>query len=374
MRRPWPMRKANAIAVSAFLLLVGVLTVAAARHSELASAVAASPAQIARGRLWLLVSSGLLAERPVGASIVSFVLLALLVLIVCGPRTFWWAAVCGHLASTVAIYAVIEVTRLDDPRAFANVFASRDYGVSAISAAWLGALATVGWQIRGRSVSGRCAIALSCAAVGLFAYSARPGLTIIASEHLLAFAFGVAVAARFFDPVNDLERLSAYGTGLARRAASVGRVPQAIRALDPVVLGTVTIAVLVVGGSALPNALADLAETVAPGPLPTPTRCIGAWNHPSGWRPVQIANAPVLVAAGYEQSAPADHESVRVDYCSYVFMPTSRRRFALIGHWRDGRIVSWSSRSMPGDELPTNAVADPNGRLELAHVAAPGRI
>ena len=87
--------KTNAIAVSVFLFVVGVLTVAAARHSELASAVAASPAQVARGRLWLLVSSGLLAERPVGASIVSFVLLALLALIVCGRLTFWWAAACG---------------------------------------------------------------------------------------------------------------------------------------------------------------------------------------------------------------------------------------------------------------------------------------
>src|SRR5262249_1358710 len=150
-------------------------------------------------------------------------------------------------------------------------------------------------------------------------------------------------------------------------------VPRPIRTLDPVVLGTLTIALLVVGGSALPNALAALAETIAPGPLPTPARCLDAWNHPSGWRLVKIPNAPALVAAGSGQPVAADHDSIRVAFCSYVFTRTAGRRVALIGRWRDGRIVSWNSRRARRDELPTNAVADPGGRLEPAYVASPAR-
>jgi hypothetical protein len=327
--------------------------------------VAASPARLAHGRLWLLASSGLLAERPVGASIISFVLLAVLVLVVCGGRTFWWAAAFGHVGSTVAVYAAIWMTRLADPRAFANIFTSRDYGVSAISASWLGALATVGWRIRGRNLAGRMAIGLSCVAVGLFAYSARPGLTIIASEHVLAFAFGVAVASRFLDPVRDLARLRALGVKLAHGLTSVLFIlPRPIRALDPVVLGTVTVAAIVVGGSALPNAVAALEDTIAPGPFPTPARCISAWNHPSGWRLVEIPNAPVTVASGH----------ARRDFCSYTFTLGDGRRFTLVGRWRQRRIVSWTGTSELGDELPTNAVVSARGDLEFVRRGAPDRI
>ena len=65
------------------VLLVGALTVASARHPGLASALAASPSRVAHGRIWLLLTSGLLAERPIGPSMISFALLAALALVVC---------------------------------------------------------------------------------------------------------------------------------------------------------------------------------------------------------------------------------------------------------------------------------------------------
>lgn len=201
------LRGSHAAAVAGFVGLVGVLTMAGASKPEVARALAASPARLARGHVWLLVSSGLLAERPVGVSVVSFVLLAVLTLGVCERRTFWWAAAFGHVGSTVVVYGVIGLARLSEPRAFSSVFWSHDYGVSAISAAWLGAIATVGWRVRGKNAVGRLAIALGCLAVGLFAYTAHPGLTIIASEHVLAFGFGIAVASALVDPVRARARL-----------------------------------------------------------------------------------------------------------------------------------------------------------------------
>jgi hypothetical protein len=58
------------------VLLVGALTVASASHPGLASSLAASPSRVARSRVWLRLTSGLLAERPIGPSIISFALLA----------------------------------------------------------------------------------------------------------------------------------------------------------------------------------------------------------------------------------------------------------------------------------------------------------
>jgi hypothetical protein len=158
------------------------------------SSLAASPREVADGRLWLLVSSGAIAADPLLWSLLSFCGLAFLTLALCGSRIFWFAAVTGQTLSTVLAYSIIGVARLGDPGAFERLVTTPDYGVSAISAAWLGAVAATGWRKRGESLL-RAAIVLGCVAAASLGWFVRGrGLDALDSEHVFAFAIGVAAA------------------------------------------------------------------------------------------------------------------------------------------------------------------------------------
>src|SRR5438270_5401055 len=95
------------------ILLLVVSGLTAGVSSEMAAAtLASSPERIEHGRLWLLILSGLIAEHPVAASLVSFVLLAGLAHAVCGWRIFWTSALVGHVGSALLVYLLIGVAGL----------------------------------------------------------------------------------------------------------------------------------------------------------------------------------------------------------------------------------------------------------------------
>ena len=158
------------------------------------ASLAASPREVADGRLWLLVTSGAIAADPLLWSLLSFYALAFLTLVLCGQRILWLAAVTGQAFSTLLGYSLIGVARALDPGAFHQLVSAPDYGVSGISAAWLGAIAAIGWRTRRQSI-GRAAIVLGCVATACFAWFVRGrGLDLLDSEHVFAFAIGVGVA------------------------------------------------------------------------------------------------------------------------------------------------------------------------------------
>jgi hypothetical protein len=155
--------------------------------------VAASPREVADGRLWLLVSNGTVAANPLLWSLLSFCILAFLTLALCGGPILWFAAFAGQAFSTVLGYSVIGLARFVEPGAFQRLVSAPDYGVSAISAAWLGAIA-IGWRKRRESI-GRAAIVLGCVAAACLAWFVRGrGLDVLDSEHVFAFAIGIGVA------------------------------------------------------------------------------------------------------------------------------------------------------------------------------------
>ena len=158
------------------------------------ASLAASPREVADGRLWLLVTSGAIAADPLLWSLLSFYALAFLTLALCGQRIVWLAAVIGQALSTLLGYSLIGAARVLDPGAFHHLVSAPDYGVSAISAAWLGAIAAIGWRTRRQSI-GRAAIVLGCVATACLAWFVRGrGLDLLDSEHVFAFAIGVGVA------------------------------------------------------------------------------------------------------------------------------------------------------------------------------------
>jgi hypothetical protein len=157
------------------------------------STLAATPRVIGDGRLWLIPSSGLLADRPAIPSLVGFWIVAIAVLVICSVRVVVGAAIAGHTLSAFGVYGIIGLARLADPDAFASMMRVADYGLSAIIAAWLGATARVLWaRYPTRLHHGLIAVgSIACAGIGL---AFRPDVTFLDSEHILAYAIGIALA------------------------------------------------------------------------------------------------------------------------------------------------------------------------------------
>lgn len=190
-RREW-------VLLASLMTVVSALTAAERERLIPLSVLAASPQAVGEARLWSLLTSALLVQSPLFWSLASFALLGALTLEVCGTRVLWISALAGHVASTLVVYALLVLARTFDPRAFEAVVSAPDYGVSAISAAWIGALASVSWRARNRTARGKIATALAVVATALFGWVLRGHVSFLDLEHVVAFCIGVGVAVRLF--------------------------------------------------------------------------------------------------------------------------------------------------------------------------------
>jgi hypothetical protein len=214
-------------AVLAFMAVVCSLTALERVGAVSLVSLAASPREVADGRFWLLVSSGAIAASPLLWSLLSFCGLAFLTLALCGSRIVCFTAITGQALSTLLAYSIVGVARLVEPGAFERLVSAPDYGVSAISAAWLGAVAAVGWRKRGESIR-RAAIVLACVAAGCVAWFVRGrGLDVLDSEHVFAFATGVAIASGRVLPQTMRVPSLVRRRGLSRLRAAFSCTPSA---------------------------------------------------------------------------------------------------------------------------------------------------
>jgi hypothetical protein len=188
-RREW-------VLLVSLITVVSALTAAERERLIPLSVLAASPHAVGEARLWSLLTSALLVQSPLFWSLASFALLGALTLTVCGTRVLWISALAGHIASTLVVYALLALARTFDPRAFEALLRAPDYGVSAISAAWLGAIASVSWRARDRTLRGKVATALAVAATALFGWMLHRHLSFLDLEHVVAFGIGIVVAVR----------------------------------------------------------------------------------------------------------------------------------------------------------------------------------
>jgi hypothetical protein len=174
---------------------VAAVVTLANRVGELSlSSIASSPAAVGEGKVWLLVSSAVIADRPAIVSLLGFWIVAFAACALCSARVVAGVAAGGHLLSALAIYCLIGLARLAQPGAFAAVMHVSDYGLSAILFAWIGVIASVMWQ-RHPGPTGHVLVvagSLVCAGVGLLF---RPDLTFLDTEHVVAYAFGALLAS-----------------------------------------------------------------------------------------------------------------------------------------------------------------------------------
>jgi hypothetical protein len=202
---------ADATQLWAGLAAAYLLCVAALETTRLTSGfpsprgLAASPAALGAGKVWVLLTSALLVSgRPalgLGANAVSLAELvavtaaAALLVARLGGAAFWRAAIAGHVVATLVVYAGVGLIWLWASRRVAGVTHEPDFGVSSVWLAVLGALAVSALRtmvMRGRQRP-ELLLFISCTVAGLI------GVTLfsvfVAAEHGLAFIFGGLVTA-----------------------------------------------------------------------------------------------------------------------------------------------------------------------------------
>jgi hypothetical protein len=188
-------------------------------------ALASTPRETAKGKVWLLLTSALVADRPIAAELLAFAGFATVVLFLVGPRILWWSAILGHVGSTLTVYGFVGGVRVFVPSAFASILSVEDYGMSAVIAAWIGVVAAVAWRRR-RAALARLCVVTFCATSALIAEVLSPGVTVLDGEHLVAFTIGVAATHEMVRRCAE-SVLSALGAahffGLYLRAARGGR-------------------------------------------------------------------------------------------------------------------------------------------------------
>ena len=177
----------------AFVLVVTALTFATRDHELPLTPFVASAARIAAGQLWVIPASALVVDRPVLIGLVAFAVLAVTTLHVCGTRTFWLAAAAGHIGSALTVYGIIGAARLLDPHMFTNAAASPDFGVSAMQAAWVGAIATTAWLRAHGNRQLERAVIIGICVVGAVAWQLHPDPSILTTEHAFAFFIGCGI-------------------------------------------------------------------------------------------------------------------------------------------------------------------------------------
>src|SRR5438132_7275157 len=101
------------------------------------ASLAATPGAVGEGKVWLLLTSAVVADTPWLPSLLGFGVVLVGVLWVLPPRKVVEAAVAGQFLSTLVVYGIIGAARLVDGHAFASVLGVQDYGLSAMIAAWI---------------------------------------------------------------------------------------------------------------------------------------------------------------------------------------------------------------------------------------------
>ena len=175
--------------------VVTAFTFATRAHELPMAPFVASATKIASGQVWLLLASALIVDRPVLIGLAAFGVLAVATLRFCGARTFWLSAAVGHAGSTLLVYAIIGSAQLADRQMFANAAGRPDFGVSAMQAAWVGAITATAWSRAGTDRRDRRLVAAGACAIAAVAWWLHPDPSILTTEHLFAFAIGCGVVS-----------------------------------------------------------------------------------------------------------------------------------------------------------------------------------
>lgn len=162
--------------------------------------LASSPAEVAAGQLWTLLTSGLVVAGDPVAQLVATAIVVVLLVRRGGARAFWVAAGLGHVGATLMAYAGVGVVWLVAEPDVDAVVRAPDFGISCVWAGALGALVAGG----GRSGHEPLHMLAAALCVAAFVVAIPFSSDLAGIEHALAFLLGAGWslrAARSASPV-----------------------------------------------------------------------------------------------------------------------------------------------------------------------------
>ena len=179
-------RVERALALLALLYFVAVaIGVVAGLDPE---SLASSPAHLADGQVWRLVTSALVVEGRLPLVQVALAAGAAYAVVLAYGAVAWWGAVlAAHVGSALVIYALIGLFDALGTEGAERVARDPDYGVSIVITGTLGALCAGAWR------HGRHEL-VAAAVLGLLAFIPL-SLDWYGIEHPVGFAFGAAFLA-----------------------------------------------------------------------------------------------------------------------------------------------------------------------------------
>jgi hypothetical protein len=200
MPRRLPIATGALAAYFALALVLALLPAIGVTQQSLVGAMAFSPADLVSGKLWLLPLSGVIVDGNTWSQLAMLTEVAAALVVLADARTFWRAAILGHVGSTFIAYAILGVLALTVPTAIGGLFQAPDYGVSCIWAGSVGALAVIAAR-RCSSRPAKMAVAAAVSAPLILVLTAgfvTPAGTVNLAtlEHSLAFVLGLVAAGR----------------------------------------------------------------------------------------------------------------------------------------------------------------------------------
>ena len=151
-------------------------------------ALGSSPARLADGEVWRLLTSALVVDgRLPLAQVALAAVTAFAVIRTAGALAWWGAVVSAHVGSALVTYAVVGLFDALGARGAERVGHELDYGVSIVITGSLGALFAHAWRHGRREVA-------ALAGLGLLAFLPL-SLDWYGIEHPLGFAFGAGFLA-----------------------------------------------------------------------------------------------------------------------------------------------------------------------------------
>jgi hypothetical protein len=195
LRFPGAVRERRGVVLAA-LWLVAVAGVEVLQHLTglpRVEELAASPAALAAGKVWTLATSAFMIAGSPPAQYVATTAVVAAVVALAGARTFWIAAITAHVGATLIAYAGIAVLWVVARPDVDALIAAPDYGISAVWAGGVGALAAVAVSRSGERR--RLSVGLALGGLLVFMVLVPVGGELADVEHLLAFALGALVTA-----------------------------------------------------------------------------------------------------------------------------------------------------------------------------------
>jgi hypothetical protein len=183
------------LSIAAYAITVVVVAHLAAAGTLPLDAVASSPAGLLHGRLWTMLTSGLVSADNLRI-VHSVVLAAVLVAFAArhGARLMAGTALAAHIGSALLAYAGLLLATASGLVSDHADLIAPDYGTSCVWFGCVGALLVLELiAMRGRRVAFGLVLAAGLAVILVSAPIAEDPLT--TAEHLLALAIGAAIGA-----------------------------------------------------------------------------------------------------------------------------------------------------------------------------------